>query len=561
VSKTTWLALQTLWHVRLNPNRLIAIFGGAMAAIVCGFVIITIWILSISATSLDRTQEAGERRLLGSVIGDYQKTLAKYVVDYTAWTELYDHFQEAPRSTEWENSNLGPYITATFGINHVFVTAKDGRIVYSYSPKPVSKTQPPSAADKRTLARLTQLAFRLEQPDNQVAAVGVIEMNGVPCLAAASTIRTTSLKSPSHFSLIEVREIDKTFLGQIGRDYGISGLHIWPQQFAGLALFTPGRARSAYNLAWQPSKAGHVLFVRVLPTVIAVGTVSALAFLALAFLWWRIVQLIRSGETRVFRAELEASRARANAAEETSKSKSTLIANMSHELRTPLNAIIGFAEVMSSQALGPVGVPKYREYLADIQNSGRHLLGIVEDVLQVSRLEGGKFEPAMEAVALNETVCESVRMFEVIAAKRAVNLNMSLDSQDSEVCADRQALQQILINIISNAVKFSPDHGRVDISSADLDSECELCVRDYGCGIPAKTLREIGKPFVQAEEAYSRKYPGTGLGLAICFQLAKATGASIEVTSTEGCGTAVKVRIKKTQSQPLSASGRTVLAA
>jgi len=225
-----------------------------------------------------------------------------------------------------------------------------------------------------------------------------------------------------------------------------------------------------------------------------------------------------------------------------SRSKSAFIANMSHELRTPLNAIIGFSEVIAAQPLGPIGVPKYREYVLDIQESGRHLLGIVEAMLHISRIDAGKYEPAMEDVSVHESVDEAVTMLKVIAAQRAIALDIHLPSHPVSILADRQGLRQILINLLSNAVKFSPSRSVVTLTCLETEV-CEICISDQGCGIPADLIPSLGQPFVQAEDVYRRSYQGTGLGLSICFRLARAMGASIAIESEEGVGTSVTLRL------------------
>ena len=226
-----------------------------------------------------------------------------------------------------------------------------------------------------------------------------------------------------------------------------------------------------------------------------------------------------------------------------SRSKSAFIANMSHELRTPLNAIIGFSEVIAAQPLGPIGVPKYREYVLDIQESGRHLLGIVEAMLHISRIDAGKYEPAMEDVSVHESVDEAVTMLKVIAAQRAIALDIHLPSHPVSILADRQGLRQILINLLSNAVKFSPSSGVVTLTCLETEEVCEICISDQGCGIPADLIPSLGQPFVQAEDVYRRSYQGTGLGLSICFRLARAMGASIAIESDERVGTSVTLRL------------------
>lgn len=548
----------------LHVTRLTAVLVGGTAAIVVACIVVILWVLNVASASVDATEANGERRLLRSVFDTYQNNLSRGVADYASWDELYTNFTGTRRSN-WEKENLGPYIARTFGVDLVAVTSDNGSVVYRYS-KDRHDNASISPADSDTLARLTLLASKTKLPDTASPISGVIEFNNIASLVSASPILPTSpIRSSdrSGFSLVEIRAIDSQFLSKIENDFGIVGLHATRSLATGVALRTPMNTASGLVLTWTPSKVGHRLFMRVLVPVVAVGILMLVGFLGLAALWRKIVDHIRANETRVLNAEIETTRAQAHAAGEMARNKSAFIANMSHELRTPLNAIIGFSEFIERETLGPIGVPKYREYIADINKSGHHLLKIINDILLVSKIEVGKFKPKMENLPLADILNDSVQMLEVIAARRKIRLNTSRFSYHPMVYADGRALRQILINVISNAVKFSPEDETVDIECTGTDSNgaVDLRVVDRGCGIPPETLRELGKPFVQAEGTYSRKFDGTGLGLAICYRLAEQMGASIDVTSAMKVGTTVRILIKGAQAKPRAATPETVEAA
>ncbi|HWY15716.1 MAG TPA: ATP-binding protein [Rhizomicrobium sp.] len=508
-----------------------------MALVLIGCFGVILWVINISSASLDAKQKEGEQRLLLSVTDDRVKDLGKAVADYTLWNELYEYF-EGYQNPDWARRNIGPYITKTFGIDQVFTISLSGSIAYRYSRK--LGTHPPSAQDRATLSELAQLAFAR---GNGVS--GFIELNGVPCLAGASIIRESSRNVHPHFVFIEVREFNRTFLDKLGHDYGIEQLRVERNIRSGFVLPSPVGTPSAFGLTWHPAQSGQDLLLRVLPAMTAAGGFCLLTLGGLAFLWWRVAEHTRVSEARINQSELEVTQARARSAEETSQSKSAFIANMSHELRTPLNAIIGFSELMTIEKFGGIGDAKRRDYTRAILDSGRHLLGVVNDVLQVSRIEAGKFELKMEVVCLGQVMEDCVRMLSVLAAERNIRLDTQAVSSPLMVYADSQALHQILINVLSNAIKFSNEHSHIEITCVAQDGAHEMRIRDHGCGIPAATLNEIGSPFVQAEGVYSRKHQGTGLGLTISFLLARTMGASIEIDSVEGVGTEVKVRLPK----------------
>ena len=521
-------------------NRLVAIMGGATALVVCASVGAIVWVLGVSSASLDQTQREGENRLVGALMETYEKNQSKNAADFTAWTELYEDL-EGPRHAGWENGNIGPYLATTFGIDSAYVSDKSGKIVYAFSGSREAGRNP--ERHTAALARLTRLAFRAERPDRQVPVTGIVELDGTTSLATAVTIRDSQLGASSHYSLIELRDLTGTFLGKLSREYGVAGLRVQRGPGA-FVLLGPEGSPSPMSLTWKPSDAGRRHFIRVLPTVLGAGIVALLALLALALIWHRITDIIGKGEARLVAAELEASNSRARAAEETSRSKSAFIANMSHELRTPLNAIIGFSEIILSDAFNFSGAAKFREYITAVHRSGHHLLGIVNDILEVSKIEAGKCELSMEPVLMQEAVRDCVRIVEGLAHDRAISFEVAI-APGAAAMADRQALRKILINVVANAVKFSPDGAIVSIAGSLAASECILRITDQGCGIPAATLRNIGKPFVQAESAYSRKYQGTGLGLTICFLLARAMSTSIDLASTEGEGTTVTIRLRR----------------
>jgi len=249
------------------------------------------------------------------------------------------------------------------------------------------------------------------------------------------------------------------------------------------------------------------------------------------------------------RQMIENNRSRAIAAEDANKSKNLFIANMSHELRTPLNAIIGFSELMSTQVLGPMGNPRYAGYVRDIHASGNHLLGIVNNLLLFSKIEAGQHRIHLEELSLRKELAYVERLMQFDAERCRVLLACDAPDEEVYVTADQQSLRQVLINVIGNAIKFSDENDSVTVrfDSTRDGRQHRLRIVDTGCGIPRKTLEQLGNPFVQAEDAYARKYQGTGLGLAICFGLAEAMGSNIDIESEKDRGTTVTLTLPAAQ--------------
>ncbi|GJD77232.1 signal transduction histidine kinase [Methylobacterium gregans] len=229
-------------------------------------------------------------------------------------------------------------------------------------------------------------------------------------------------------------------------------------------------------------------------------------------------------------------------AETASQAKSDFLANMSHELRTPLNAIIGFADVMASEVFGPLGSPRYTEYCRDIGESGHYLLSVIDDILNMSRIEGHRVRLAPREIPAEQAVGAALKL--VAEAARAKSLHVGLDiAPDLTVLADERALHQILTNLLQNAVKFTPAEGSVVVRARRAGDCTHIFVEDTGIGIPRTILPRLGQPFVQVETNMTRSHKGSGLGLAIARSMAELHGGSLRIRSEVDQGTIVLVRL------------------
>jgi signal transduction histidine kinase len=230
-------------------------------------------------------------------------------------------------------------------------------------------------------------------------------------------------------------------------------------------------------------------------------------------------------------------------AEAASRAKSEFLANMSHELRTPLNAIIGFSEVIKSEMLGPLGTDRYRLYAQDIFDSGHHLLEVINDILDISKVEAGEFELHEEPTELRGVIEHAARLVQERAESDGLALVLEIDRNLPDLLIDARLIKQSLINLLSNAIKFTPPGGRITVRAGEA-SDCSilLSVIDTGIGIPDTDISRILQPFVQVESAFARKHGGTGLGLPLAKSFIEAHGGSIEVRSRLGEGTAVTLQ-------------------
>jgi two-component system, cell cycle sensor histidine kinase PleC len=233
-----------------------------------------------------------------------------------------------------------------------------------------------------------------------------------------------------------------------------------------------------------------------------------------------------------------------NRAEEANQTKSKFLANMSHELRTPLNAIIGFSEIMESGMFGALGSEKYQEYCHDILTSGHYLLEVINDILDMSKIEAGRMKLDMEPLDLSKTLAESLRVVSGRAQDKRLMLDADIE-QALSVVADRRAAKQILVNLLSNAVKFTPEGGKVIVRSHLTSDRITLLIADTGIGIAPQSLARLGRPFEQVESQLSKTYHGSGLGLAIARSLTQLHGGSMKLRSKLGTGTVVRLSLPR----------------
>jgi two-component system, cell cycle sensor histidine kinase PleC len=229
-------------------------------------------------------------------------------------------------------------------------------------------------------------------------------------------------------------------------------------------------------------------------------------------------------------------------AEEANQAKSKFLANMSHELRTPLNAIIGFSEIMESGMFGPLGAEKYNEYCNDILSSGQYLLEVINDILDMAKIEAGRIRLDFEELDLDTLLAEALRVVSARAQDKQLELIPKI-SPELFLRADRRALKQIMLNLLSNAVKFTPAGGRVTVRGRAADGCIVLAIADTGIGIAKDALARLGRPFEQVESQLTKSHQGSGLGLAIAKSLVELHGGRMRIRSTLGKGTLVVVRL------------------
>ena len=271
---------------------------------------------------------------------------------------------------------------------------------------------------------------------------------------------------------------------------------------------------------------------------------ALIVFLTLAALYF-LVMVVVYRHDKVVAAQYRQNVAlmtQAAAASEQNRMKSEFLANMSHELRTPLNAILGFSDSMRSEIFGPLGGDRYQIYMNDIWESGRHLLGIVDDVLDMSKVETSKMEIEPVELRVEDIFAACDRMMKPACEQKNITFAIDLPDTPVRLMADERRVNQMMLNIASNAVKFSPDGSTIKLSAQVADTGAlEIAVRDHGCGISEEDIETVLKPFGQVASAYARSHGGTGLGLPITKSFAELQGGTLKVASIVDEGTIVTI--------------------
>ncbi len=278
-------------------------------------------------------------------------------------------------------------------------------------------------------------------------------------------------------------------------------------------------------------------------TILVVGILVLLLFRALQGEEdWRVAAIEREAQLSRQTVELAAARDQAQTA---NRARGEFLANMSHELRTPLNAVLGFSEILEKELFGPLGDPRYKEFIADIHGSGRHLLEIIGNILDLTKVDAGRLDLDEREVDVVDLMRLCVRLVGDAAKNGGVKLESRLPPRDVILRGDPTRLKQILLNLLSNAIKFTPEGKEVVLSAGDLEDGYFLMVSDAGIGMSPSDVEEAMQPFRQIDSSLARRYEGTGLGLPLTKSLVELHGGVLEIRSQVGEGTRAIVKLPK----------------
>ena len=364
---------------------------------------------------------------------------------------------------------------------------------------------------------------------------GFLLAYGQTYVTAATSLESSQPGGSTAVAIVFTR-IEQAGMARLSEDYGLADLDLTQNMPASDTPAVPladARGRVMGYLTWQVSSPAQRMLGQLGPWIGGVVIAVLLILTLLAIM------------------TLRAHRRAANAAlanqvlEKADRAKSLLFANLSHEFRTPLNAVIGFSDLMKTHTFGPIGHPKYEEYVGDIHSSASHLLGLIEDVLILSRYEAAEGVTLNDDVLIDDTIEDAVRMLEQQAFRKKIALHASPAGELHVLCSDK-ALRQIVINLVGNAIKYTEQgHVRVAAALSKSGTEVDLVVTDTGIGIPPEHLERITRPFEQVDDVYARKQGGTGLGLSIVTTIMAHAGGRLKIESEVGRGTRVTATFRR----------------
>ena len=502
----------TMLGLKKTPFALVAV---AMAILAGAFYFGLIRMARVADNGQRKTEETIVASALKHLRGKISDTLAQNAY----WDEAYDRVTQ-PIDRKWTDDHLGAYLALTAGIPVTAVFGAQAQPVYTFTTAPFQ----PVASRIGTNASLRTLvdAALLAPGAPPVPSTAFVKIGGHVFIGAAQRIVPNDARIHStlfrRFVLVNAIPLGESELRRLQSDFHLRGLSWSDARPTDRAFVSVQDARGsplAY-LGWSPATPGVAFAMQAAPYALICFLVISVLQLILLQSWFTAARKLR----------------------DESVARTMFLANATHELRTPLNAIIGFSECLTGEMFGPLS-PRYKDYAKDIHASGKLLLGIVNEVLDLTRINSG--EVAIGPLQLSPALEQPLRMLREYAKADSIEIRFSDETRGTFVNANEKALGQILLNLGSNAVKFSPQGSVVDIAltRAPRVEQVHLTIRDQGSGISAEKLQKIGQPFFRA---HNDEKPGSGLGLAIVKALVDRLGGDFSLHSTLGRGTIAIVK-------------------
>ncbi len=517
------------------------------ALIVAVSAIAILVLVYLSAQSQDRVAVNESKRLMAAILAAEQRSISTLSLDNAYWDQTANNIVNKLDLT-WAQSNIAEYLYETNGVATAQAFDADDRLIYG-AVEGERSTSDPRTLFSKGLVDLVRQARAGPKEEDPVTQVGFFKVDDVVHVAAATRIvgyryeNEEEIAEPTDAVLLISRSLSTERLTELGTDFGLSQLQYKEQPgpdevSLSLQLFD---GSTGGVLSWRVKMPGAELRKSVMPGII----VTFLIFAALGLIFAsRIQKLLAAYAEEVEdrkQAEIMARIAKEEA-DRANQAKSEFLANMSHEIRTPLNAIIGFSQVLTQNYLGEL-TDRQKESVNDILGSGQHLLQIINDILDLSKVEAGELGLNESDVDISEIVEQSNAIMRLKAEETGVSLIADLPDKPVRIAGDARLVTQMLQNLLSNAVKFTPKGGTVTVRTLSCeDGAVELQVQDTGIGIAEPDMEKALSPFRQVDNAFDSDHQGTGLGLPLVSAMAKLHDGRLILESKVGVGTVASIR-------------------
>ncbi|MPZ09489.1 MAG: hypothetical protein GEU89_04665 [Kiloniellaceae bacterium] len=554
---------EMLFPNRRPPQESRPTLGGLLwplGLLIGGLVAIIVVLLLFAAREQNGLAVKTSEHLARSVLAAEADSVANQARDYATWGESVENIVLSLNET-WADENIGTWAYEGLGMDATVVVDGQGQATFGMIE---GERLGPEVLDRLSNGFDELIAATRAAPLDPVgvSVKGYVLLDGAIAIAAAAPIVWTDGR-PAHDEsgassiLVYLRSIDTEMLESIEHRYLLSGFRLAgaSDRPAGATVGLVARSGAVLGrLVWEPDQPGlAMIHLLLLPGICSVLLVALL----LRFVVRRAQRTVRDlemshGALQELTVSLAAARDRAEQqtkveselrgkAVAASRAKSEFLALVSHELRTPLNAILGFSETIATQVFGSFATERYRDYARDIHESGSHLLSIINDILDLSKVEAGRYDLHEEEVVLGDIL----RRCTALLRERAEQRSLSLTCQDSTVRlrADPRALKQIVFNLLSNAIKFTDAGGRIELGSTAGAEDLQITVSDTGIGMSEEELSRARQPFGQAGSALTRSAGGTGLGLNVTESLIELHGGHLKIHSAPGQGTSAVVHL------------------
>lgn len=497
-----------------------------------GVALVALSVLLIHAQN-QNSVEASEH-LFETFMASQLEKLDNTTLEYGYWDSAVENMVDTV-DTDWIHDNLGIYLSESLGIARVYVVDGDNRTTFASrgGEQVLGDVQADAIEELQGGLEAMLRDVRSDPTDAEpVPRSGILMDGGDFHLVSVvrMTTYTVEVNIATDHVIIFTKAITPSFLAEAGEAFLLGELKIvapsTETRDAGRPIKTVDGATRGH-FTWTPRLPG----TEMLPAL-ALGVVVVFAVMIVTAIGFTRRAAEVADALEAARAEAE----RANAA------KSDFLNNVTHELRTPINAVVGFSEMMRQEMFGPLGSARYREYAQDIAGAGEHMQGLVDDLLDLAKIEAGEMRFTYEPVNLSAVLGEAIALIEGLAASKGVTIDAP-DGKDLPVVrSDARAIRQILVNLLSNAVKFTPAGGQVTCHASWRRAEgVTLRIQDTGIGIAEDDIPRVLAPFGQVRSPDSTQAKGTGLGLPITKKIAEALGGKLALASSPGAGTTVTV--------------------